>query len=38
MKSHLLAFALLAGCCAAPAARADDTMVVMKNFDFRPWT
>ena len=36
MKSHILAFALLLAVSAAPSARADDTMVVMKNFDFAP--
>ena len=36
MKSHLLAFALLLAVCAAPSARADDAMVVMKNFDYSP--
>ena len=36
MKSGILACLLLAASFSVPSARADDTMVVMKNFDFAP--
>jgi plastocyanin len=36
MKSGILACVLLAASLSAPAAKADDAMVVMKNFDFSP--
>jgi plastocyanin len=36
MKSGILACVLLAASLSAPAAKVDDAMVVMKNFDFSP--
>jgi plastocyanin len=36
MKSGILACVLLAASLSAPAAKADDAMVVMRNFDFSP--
>ena len=36
MKSGILACLLLAASFSVPSARADDAVVVMKNFDFAP--